>query len=83
MGVFLERNHAKQINDFSGYQETMREYRRLYRGSQKMDFAIWVLYKDEESFKSAFRNTLFLSIKSRELLVQEAKKVEESSGKLE
>lgn len=47
-----------------------------------MDFAIWVLYKDEESFKSAFRNTLFLSIKSRELLVQEAKKVEESSGKL-
>lgn len=54
----------------------MREYRQLYRGSKKLDFAIWVLYKDEESFTSAFKYTMFLNIKSRELMVDEAKKVE-------
>lgn len=46
LGVFLERNHDKQLTDFNAYQETLREYRKLYKHSRKMDFAIWVLYKD-------------------------------------
>lgn len=46
MGIFIERNHEKQITDFKNYQKTLRDYRKLYRGSKKMDFAIWVLYKD-------------------------------------
>ena len=83
MGVFLERDHEQQVTDFQGYQNTIKAYRDFYRGSKKMDFAIWVLYKDEAAFQDAWRHTLFLSQTMRDHIIAEGKKVLESSAKIE
>ena len=78
LGVFLERNHDKQTTDFTGYQKTLGEYKKLYKRSYKMDYAIWVLFKKEELFRDGFRYNLFLTTNERRILLWEATKLKES-----
>ena len=77
LGVFLERNHDTQTTDFTGYKKTLREYKKFYNQSHKMDYAIWVLFKSSQVFIEGFRYNLFLTSKEMSILHKEATKLKE------
>ena len=83
MGVFVQRDHERQRTDFKRYQQTVKSYRAFYRNSRKLDFAIWVLYKDEAAFTDAWKHTYFIAKERQQQLIAEAKKITESSSKIE